>query len=167
MNIAALRGLFAATVIGATAYVFVTSGQLPDPVASKFATGGHAIAHMSRAAHQWLMTALTLAIPLILYAAQALLPRRFARLTSIPRRDYWLATPERAENTFNWLERHALIWGIAPPLFFAGMQWMIVGANARVPAQLDNFWFLLATGAFVICVISAAVTLSLHFRRTA
>lgn len=101
MNIVALRVLFAATVIGATAYVFVTSGQLPDPVASKFASDGHATAHMSRAAHQWLMTALTLGVPLILYAAQALLPRRFARLTSIPRRDYWLATPERVEGTLN------------------------------------------------------------------
>lgn len=47
------------------------------------------------------------------------------------------------------------------------MQWMIVEANARVPAQLDNFWFLLMTGTFVVCVITAAVTLSLHFRRTA
>ena len=54
-----------------------------------------------------------------------------------------------------------------PPLFFAGMQRLVIDANARVPPQLDNQWFLLMGGAFVICMIFAGVVLGLHFRRTA
>ena len=56
--------------------------------------------------------------------------------------------------------------GSAAPLFFAGMHWLIAEANTRVPPQLDNPPFLLITGVFVACVIAAAVTLSLRFRRT-
>jgi len=54
-----------------------------------------------------------------------------------------------------------------PPLFFAGIQRLVIDANARVPPQLDNQWFLLMGGAFVICMICAGVVLGLHFRRTA
>ena len=46
------------------------------------------------------------------------------------------------------------------------MHWLIAQANTRVPPQLDNPPFLLMTGVFVLCTIAAAVTLSLHFRRT-
>jgi hypothetical protein len=60
-----------------------------------------------------------------------------------------------------------LITGLVPPLFFAGMQRLIIDANARVPPQLDNQSFLLMGGAFVICMIVGGVTLGLHFRRAA
>jgi hypothetical protein len=36
-----------------------------------------------------------------------------------------------------------------------------------VPPRLDNTFLLAAAGLFVAWVIAAAVTLSLHFRRTA
>jgi len=94
-------------------------------------------------------------------------PRVFTRFISIPRRDYWLKTPERRAHMLDYLERHALITGLVPPLFFAGIQRLVIDANARVPPQLDNQWFLLMGGAFVICMICAGVVLGLHFRRTA
>jgi hypothetical protein len=113
------------------------------------------------------MTAMTLLIPLIVVVLQIGVPRVFTRFISIPRRDYWLATPERRAHMLDYLERHALITGLVPPLFFAGIQRLVIDANARVPPQLDNQWFLLMGGAFVICMICAGVVLGLHFRRTA
>ena len=54
--------LFTAVVIAATAYVFVTSAQLPDPVGSKFGDDGRVTSYMARDTYQWFMTALTLAL---------------------------------------------------------------------------------------------------------
>ena len=167
MNRTALRLLFAATVVTTTAYVYVTSASLPDPLASHFAFDGHANNRMPRAAYQAMMTGMTLLLPLIVVVLQIGVPRIFTRLISIPRRDYWLATPERRAHMLDYLERHALITGLVPPLFFAGIQRLVIDANTRVPPQLDNQWFLLMGGAFVICMIFAGVALGLHFRRTA
>ncbi|HEX3169478.1 MAG TPA: hypothetical protein VHQ88_02810, partial [Burkholderiales bacterium] len=93
MNRTTLRLLFAVTVIASTAYVYLTSASLPDPLASHFAFDGHADNRMSRAAYQAMMTAMTLLIPLIVVVMQVWVPRIFTRFISIPRRDYWLKTP--------------------------------------------------------------------------
>jgi len=167
VNRTALRLLFAATVVTTTAYVYVTSASLPDPLASHFAFDGHANNRMPRAAYQAMMTGMTLLLPLIVVVLQIGVSRIFTRLISIPRRDYWPATPERRAHMLDYLERHALITGLVPPLFFAGIQRLVIDANTRVPPQLDNQWFLLMGGAFVICMIFAGVALGLHFRRTA
>jgi hypothetical protein len=167
VNRSALRLLFAVTVIATTGYVYLTSASLPDPLASHFAFDGHANSRMSRENYQAMMTAMTLLIPLIVFLMQVWVPRVFTRFISIPRRDYWLATPERRAHMLDYLERHALITGLVPPLFFAGVQWLVIDANTRVPPQLDNQSFLLMGGAFVICTIVGGVTLGLHFRRTA
>lgn len=166
MPTALLRLLFAAIVIGATAFVYLTSGQLPDAVASKFNTDGHATSHMSRDAYRALMTFGTLALPFALLAVQVRLPRVRPRFISIPNRDYWL-TAKRRPQALAYLERHTLIFGSTAPLFFAGMHWLIAQANTRVPPQLDNPPFLRMTGVFVVCTITAAVTVSLHFHRIA
>ncbi len=84
MNNTPLRVLFAGIVVASTLFVYLTSMQLPDPVASQFDMGGKAIE-----------------------------------------------------------------------------------ANARVPPQFNNTFLFAAGGLFVAWVIAAAVTLSLHFRRTA
>ena len=162
----ALRFLFAAAVIGSALYVWTSSAQMPDPVASHFGADGRANSRMSRDAYQFFMTGMTLLIPLLLVVFQALLPRVLARFVSIPRRDYWLATPERREQMVDYLERHTLISGLAPPLFFAGIQWLVVDANSRVPPVLNNTLFLAMGGLFVAWVVASAITLSLHFRRT-
>jgi len=70
VNRSALRLLFAVTVVAATAYVYVTSASLPDPLASHFAFDGHANNRMSRAAYQVMMTAMTLLIPLVIVVLQ-------------------------------------------------------------------------------------------------
>jgi hypothetical protein len=165
VNRTALRLLFAATVMATTAYVYLTSASLPDPLASHFAFDGHANSRMPRVAYQALMTGMTLLIPLIVVVMQIWVPRIFTRFISIPRRDYWLAKPERRAHMLDYFERHALITGLVPPLFFAGIQRLVVDANARVPPQLDNQPFLLMGGAFVICMILSGVVLGMHFRR--
>ena len=166
MNKSALRLLFAAVVVASVLYVYLSSALMPDPVASHFGVDGRANNRMSRDTYRLFMTGMTLLIPLLLVLFQALLPRVLARFVSIPRRDYWLATPERRAQMLDYLERHTLISGLAPPLFFAGIQWLVVDANSRVPPVLNNTLFLAMGGLFLVWVISAAVSLSLHFRRT-
>jgi hypothetical protein len=166
MSKPALRILFAAAVIGSVLYVWMSSAQMPDPVASHFAADGRANSRMSRDAYRLFMTGMTLLIPLLLVVFQALLPRVLARFVSIPRRDYWLATPERRAQMVDYLERHTLVSGLAPPLFFAGIQWLVIDANSRMPPVLNNTLFLVMGGLFVAWVVTSAITLSLHFRRT-
>ena len=167
MNTTALRLAFASIVIASALFVFITSAQLPDPVASQFGSGGKVTNHMPRDAYQAFMTGMTFLIPLVLVVFQVWLPRIVTRFVSIPRRDYWLATPERRAQMLDYLERHALISGLAPPLFFAGIHWLVADANSRVPPLLNNTLFLAIAGLFVVWVIAAAVTLSLRFRRDA
>ena len=166
MNKGLLRLLFAAAVVASALYVYLSSAQMPDPVASHFGMDGRANNRMARDTYQLFMTGMTLVIPLVIVVFQALLPKLLTRFISIPRREYWLATPERRAQMLDYLERHALITGLAPPLFFAGIQWLVVDANARVPPTLDNAHFLVMGGLFVVWVVAAAVSLSLHFRRT-
>ncbi len=167
MSNSGLRWLLAASVTGCAAYILLTAARLPDPLASHFALDGSANSHMPRDAYCLLMTALTLLIPAIVVVFQIWLPRVLTRFINIPRRDYWLATPERRAQMLAYLECHALMTGIVPPLFFAGLHRLVVNANTRVPAHLDNFWLLLLGGGFVISVIIAGVTMVLHFRRAA
>ena len=166
LNNTAPRLVFAGIVIASTLYVYLTSAQLPDPVASQFGNGGEVTNHMSRDDYQAFTTGITLLIPLLLLVLQVWLPRVATRFVSIPRRVYWLA-PERRAQMLDYLERHALIFGSAPALFFAAMHWMILDANSRVPPQMNNSLLLAMAGLFVAWVIAAAVTLSLHFRRAA
>lgn len=167
MNRSLLRFFFGAIVVGAASYIYSTSAALPDPLASHFAFDGHANGRMSREAYQLMMTGLTLLIPLLMVFFQIWLPRRFIRFVNIPRRDYWLANDERKAATINYLERHALVTSVVPPLFFAALHRLVVEANTRVPPRLDNDWFVLIGGLFVLFVVASAVTLGLHFRRTA
>ncbi len=164
MNSFVLRFVFAAIVIGLAVFVWLTSGALPDPVASKFNFDGRVTAYMPHGPYRAFMTACTLVIPFVLLAVQVWLPRVQPRLVSIPNRDYWLAAEQRP-HTLAWLEGHTLIFGSVVAMFFAGMHWLIVQAHTRTPPHLDNPPFLLMTGAFVVCTIVAAVSLSLHFRR--
>ena len=140
---------------------------MPAPVASQFGFDGKATNRMSRDAYQAFMTGATLLIPLVLVAFQAWLLRVATRFVSIPKRDYWLATPERRAQMLAYLERHMLIFGSAPALFFASMHWMILDANSRVPPQLNNSLLLAMAGLLVAWVVAAAITLSRHFRRVA
>jgi hypothetical protein len=160
-----LRLLFGLTVIATAAYVYISSGALPDPLASHFRFDGHADSRMPREAYQAVMTGITLLIPLFVVVMQIGVPRIFTRFINIPRRDYWLATPERRKRMLNYLESHALITGLVPPLFLAAIQGLVVDANTRLPPQLNNQWFYLLGGAFVICLIFSGVSLVLHFRR--
>ena len=167
MSNSGLRWLLAASALGCAAYIFMTAAQLPDPLASHFALDGQANNHMPRDAYRNLMTGLTLLIPAIVVVFQVWLPRAFIRFINVPRRDYWLATPERRAQMIAYLERHGLITAIVPPLFFAGLHRLVIDANTHAPAHLDNVWFALMGGAFVICIIAAAVSMVLHFRRAA
>lgn len=167
MRIQSLRFVFAVIVTAATTYVYMTASALPDPLASHVALDGHANNRMSRDAYRWMMSGLALLIPLLIVVFQGWLPRRLIRFVNIPRRDYWLATEERKAAVIDYLERHALITGLLPPLFFAAMHRLIVEANTQVPPRLDNDLFMLIGGAFVVCIIASAITLGLHFRRAA
>ena len=165
MNRSALRLLFGLTVIAATGYVYMTCAALPDPLASHFGFDGHADTRMPRDSYRALMTGVTLVIPLGVVLLQVWLPRVFVRSINIPRRDYWLATAERRARTLDYLESHALVTGLVPPVFFAAIQRLIVDANTRMPPQLDNQWFYVLAGAFVVCMVLAGLTLVVHFRR--
>ena len=165
MSRSALRLLFGLTVIATTAYVYISSAALPDPLASHFGFDGHADSRMPREAYQAMMTGITLLIPLFVVVVQIGVPRIFTRFINIPRRDYWLATPERRKRMLDYLESHALVSGLVPPLFLAVIHRLVVDANTRVPPQLENHWFYLMGGAFVACMIVAGVSLVLHFRR--
>jgi hypothetical protein len=165
MNRSTLRLVFAITVVGCTGYILATSSALPDPLASHFALDGRANNGMSRESYRWMMAGLALLIPLLMVFFQVWLPRRLIRFVNIPRRDYWLATEERKAAVIDYLERHALVTGLVPPLLFAGVHRLVIEANTHTPPQLDNGWFFVLLGGFVASMIAAGLALGLHFHR--
>src|SRR5258708_29103500 len=127
--------LFFALAIAATATSLATSGNLPEHVASHFASGGAANGWMSREIYVVIVLAMATLLPLFIVAMMARLPRMNPRRVRLPHRDYWLA-PERRDPTFATLAGFAFALACALTLFIGGMHWIIFEANATTPPRL-------------------------------
>ena len=147
-------------------YLALSSGQLPDRLATHFDGSGQPNGWMNRSFHLWFILIFGLTFPLIV--AVVLFFARFLPdgLINIPRRDYWLAAERRAD-TFAYLLRHAIWFACIGVCFVAGIHLLIVRANAQLPAHLSTPLLLSVVGAFLAALVAWAVALVRHFRRGA
>jgi hypothetical protein len=153
-----LAGLIACSA----AIVVVTSGGLPERVATHFAFDGRANGWMSRDAYAWMMGILALVLPFGVWLPAGWLPRRWPTLVNLPFRDYWLA-PARREATFARLERMGIGMALLSAGLMAALHVEVLEANRRTPpaAGDDMAW---VAGAFVVAIVALIATTAWRFR---
>jgi hypothetical protein len=156
--------VFVALLISAAVFVAVSSGYLPERVASHFGGDGYADGYMTRDGYRQFMLFFVVVFPLVLTGLIGWLPRRFPRAINIPNRDYWLA-PSRREESLAFLARHALWFGCMLVVFLAGVHWLVVRANTVNPPRLANGPFLAMLVVFLAFMGVWTVALLRRFRK--
>lgn len=158
--------LVAAVVLCGLAFVAATSGALPPRVATHFGHGGAANGWMTREGYTWFMLLFTLLLPLVIVVSVGFLPARFPRFINLPHREHWLA-PRRRESTLAWLRGFGAAMGLATALFAIGVHALILDANTRTPARLDEPLFIGLLVALVVAIAAGGIALYAKFRRVA
>ncbi len=144
--------------------LFVSVNQLPEQVATHFNFAGEPNGWMSRQAHLWFMGVTGLLLPLLMIGVFAALRRLPVSLINVPHRDYWLA-PERQADSFQYMFHHSLWLAAMMVAFLLGLNWLVVVANQRQPAQLSTPLVLTLGGCFLVGVVVWVVGLVRHFHR--
>lgn len=146
--------LFVILLAAAAALIFHFGAQLPDLAAVHFDAAGRANGFMTRTGCRDFMLASTLGMPLLIVIATTLLPRVLPpSLINIPHRDYWLA-PERAHDSLVFLSEQGLWFGCILVLFLAGVDGMLIEANAVSPPAFPNA-LLIAMLILFFCAVGA------------
>jgi serine/threonine-protein kinase len=158
--------LFAALYVAFVAVVTASQTYLPARLATHFDGGGRANGWATR--EQWCALVQLLGTALPLGAVGLFWIVRFFPVWTfnIPRRDHWLGTGERPA-TFAWLLRHGWWLGCLELLFFIGIEWLILRANAISPPQLVSGPLLVVAGLFLAGLALWVVQMLRRFGRPA
>ena len=141
----------------------LTSGSLPERVATHFDLSGQPNGWMSRSTHLAFIGGIGLVVPLVVVGVCFAL--RFAPDSSIniPNRAFWLA-PERRTETIAFVFRHSLWLACETIAFVTGVHLLIVQANLQVPARLPLAPILVWAGCQIVGVAVWAVLMIRYFR---
>jgi uncharacterized membrane protein len=156
--------LVVAVVLGGAVLVAATFGALPAKVATHFGRGGIPNGWMTREGYTWFALAFTSLLPLVVLGAIGWLPQRFPRLANLPNREYWLAAP-RLAGTLAWMRGFGAATAFATALFAIGTHALILDANARAPAHLDEPLLFALLAAFVVAIVAGVIAMAVKFRR--
>jgi uncharacterized membrane protein len=160
------RSLLPALLVTAAAlvYVWLSSGALPEVVASHFRGDGTANGYMLRASYLRFTLVLITAIAVLF----GILPDRVLsspeRRLRVPNADYWLA-PERRAETVAYLREH--LGRLCPLLvvFLCAVHGLVVRANESVPPRLSTGWFFGAMALLLLALVLWMRAFMAHFRR--
>lgn len=155
--------LVAGVALCGVAFVAATSGALPPRVATHFGHGGAANGWMTREGYTWFAIAFALLLPAVVMASVGFLPALFPKAVNLPNREVWLAPPRR-EATLAWLRGFGAAMGLATALFAIGVHALILEANARTPARLDEPLFIGLLVALVAAMVAGTIALYAKFR---
>lgn len=158
------RMLFVLILVVAPVVVWSTSSSLPGRVATHFGRGGLVNGWMSHDGYVVFMIMMTTLLPLVVVAVTGLVPRFATSSIARRNRQFWLA-PERREATLNSLATSACAMGILLILFLVGIHFLVLEANARNPARLDESAFLVVLVGFLLLLALWIGTLALRFGR--
>ncbi len=138
-----------AVLAAAGGFILLTTGGLPDPVASKFGADDLVTSWMAKSLYLPLMLGLAVGMPILLVGLTATLARSFPQHFNIPHRDFWLSDTQRA-TTGDYLSRHVCWLACLMSGLIAGMHYAIVLAHESTPPHLpaEVFWTLLGVFAF-------------------
>jgi len=146
------------------AYLVFSAIHLPDRMATHFDFSGKPDEWKARSSHLLFMSGFGLFLPLLPVVLCFLMRFLPGHSINLPRRDYWLAAPQRGA-TFAYLFRHSLWLACLTVLFLLGIQYLITQANVQPVVQLSTTRILVLSGAFVAGIILWSVLLIRHFRR--
>jgi hypothetical protein len=153
---------FLALLLGAAAFVWLSSRGLPPLVASHFDAAGRVNGRMPRDRYVAIMLVITVLVPLLLVIVpNRALARPDARI-NLPNRDYWLA-PQRREETIRVLSRQTAVFAALVILFLCYAQGLVVHANVLTPPALDPRAFLAGLAVFLILTLGWIVRLIRRF----
>jgi hypothetical protein len=156
--------VFFAFVAAGAAFVWWTSGSLPDVVASHFVADGAASGFMPRGPFVASMLALVVVVPVLVHSLGWLTARIPPPFVNLPNRQYWLA-PERREGTLASLGRFGVWAGYATLAMLCTLHWFVVQANVRRPPHLEQAPLIaLIAFYFVALFIGVVVVLGRFFR---
>jgi serine/threonine-protein kinase len=156
--------VLAALWIAFAAYVWQTTAQLPERVATHFDAAGTPNGWMTRIEHMRFTLIFGTLAQAFIVGVFTLIRALGGRGMNIPNRDYWLA-PERQQATVDFVQRHGLWLASLMVAFIAGIHGSILRANAHAPATLplaDVGWI---AGGFGAAVLVWAVLLVVRFAR--
>jgi len=157
------RVLFVALLVLCPAVIWGTSGALPERVATHFGHDGLANGWMTRDGYRAFMLALGTLMPLFMVAVAGFAPQFGSRAMKVPNPGYWLA-PERKHETLARMRTHACWLGSTMLVFFTGMHFLLLRANAVTPAHLPEGPFYAMIVALVIVVVAWGLALRIVFR---
>jgi hypothetical protein len=155
---------FVLLLVGAAAFVWLTSLSLPDLVASHFRADGSANGTMSRGAYVGLMLAIVIGLPALLTIGSYVALGASKTRINLPNRDYWLA-PERMAETVSYLRTQLARFSAVLIVFLCYMHWLVVRANGLRPARLSGPWINAGLVAFAVFAIVWTRMLVRRFRR--
>jgi uncharacterized protein DUF1648 len=158
--------LFGLLAVAVAALIVLTTGRLPESVASHFGAGNLADAWMTRDFYLVWMLAFSVLLPVGIVAAIGGLPRAFPGITNLPNRDYWLA-PERRADSLRFLAVSACWLGCLLTALAGAIHVLIIEANAVVPARLPGAMFFGLLAAFAAAFGAWLVAIFRRFRRPA
>lgn len=156
--------LVVALALGAAAFVYLTSAQLPEVPATRFGAGGDPVAFMTRGTYRVFMIWLVAVVPLLVAFLPQFIGARWPQLLNIPNRQHWIAAERRAETLASVAARTELLAAVMI-LFLCFTHWLVVEANAGPARRLSGGPFLAGLGAFVAFVIGWIVAFRARFRR--
>jgi hypothetical protein len=154
---------FVLCIAVAATYIVVTTGALPERVASHFDARNAANGFMTRDGYQIFMLGFAIVLPAFLAAGIGLLPRALPNAINIPHREYWL-DPKRKQETLDALSAHGAWLGSLVALFIAAMHHVLLIANRASPQHLPAGLFTMVLVGFVAAIVLWAASLWLRFR---
>ena len=157
MNRALVLSLGAAT-LGAAVLILATSSMLPDPVATHFAMGGRANGWMTRTGYAAFSLGFCVVLPWFVFAITALVGPRYSL------KDLARASPETDAEKRRATRTFGAALGVLLALLAAAVHVLLIDANAKSPAMLDERWFFIVMGAFVVILLALVIA---NWRRLA
>ena len=156
--------VFALLWVAFAAYVWITSGQLPDRVATHFGAAGQPNGWMTRAEHVQFTLVLGAVVPAFVLGIFSFIGRLNGRGLNIPHKDYWLA-PEQRAGTFEFMRRQGAWFAGLFIVFLAGIHTSILAANAHRPIHLPLASVAWVAGPFLAAAIVWVIAFFLRFSR--
>ena len=152
-------------VVGAAAvFVWLSSGALPERVASHFMAEGAANGYMPRMQYVTSMAALVVVVPLLLVSMAKLASYLPTQFVNLPNRQFWLS-PERRAIALASFSRFGVWLACGIVAFLCLVHWFVVQANLLNPPRLEQAPLVTAAALLLIALFcSILVTLRTFLR---
>jgi uncharacterized membrane protein len=161
MNRPLLFALGGVTLLAAV-LVFATSSLLPDPVATHFARGGRANGWMTHGGYLAFALGFNVLVPWLVFLVAGVVAPRYRSMPGVPRAVRDAADPEAAIAA---MRTFAALLALLVAILATAMHVVLIEANAKVPASLDERLFFGVLAVFVAGLLAIVIGYARRFPR--